>query len=166
MDKETLAANFTHIKGWGVDIDPRNEPTYPMKHYTGDDHRRLNYERPVLQPPSVEILHSNERPGLTAVYGTTLPPKGLSGRVRRYAFKYSEGSFGHWIPLILADRLDAAEGLIDDLRRGYIPNIFAECGLKAAWKHNPKAIVRKVVVAATVVTVLAFLLKGRKKRLS
>src|SRR5690606_39028405 len=102
--------NHSHIKGWGVDADPENDPTYPMKLYTGDDHRRLDWERPPQQPETVEILHSNERPTVPAVFGTTLPPSGLSGAIRRQAFKYSESSFGHWLPLLLADRVHVVEG--------------------------------------------------------
>ena len=34
---ENLEQKFAHIKGWGIDADPENEPTYPMKNYTGDD---------------------------------------------------------------------------------------------------------------------------------
>lgn len=125
---ENLAGNYTHINGWGIDADPENEPTYPMKKYTGDDHRRLNYERPPLQPVDVEVLHSNERPDITAVFGTSVPPSGLSGMIRRYAFRYSEGSWNHWLPLVLADRINVVEGIIDDLVHGHIPNIWAERG--------------------------------------
>lgn len=161
---ENLADNYTHIKGWGIDADPKNEPTYPMKKYTGDDHQRLNYERPVQQTESVEILHSNERPNLTAVFGTSTPPSGLSGIIRRYAFKYSEGSFAHWIPLILADRVNMAEGIIDDLKHGYIPNIFAERGWKSEWKYNRKGLVTKVAAGVVVTAVAAALLSNKKNK--
>src|ERR1043165_9782208 len=109
---ENLAENYKHIKGWGIDADPENEPTYPMKKYTGDDHRRLNYDRPPLQEVDVEVLKSNERPNLTAVVGTSAPPSGLSGNIRRFAFKFSEGQWGHWLSLILADRINMVEGII------------------------------------------------------
>jgi len=158
---ENLADNYKHIKGWGVDADPKNEPTYPMKKYTGDDHERLNYERPSQQPVNMEILHSNERPNVTAVFGTSVPPSGLSGMIRRYAFKYSEGSFAHWIPLILADRVNMVEGIIDDLKHGHIPNIFAERGWKSEWKYNRKGLVTKVA-AGVVVTAVAVALYSRK----
>src|SRR5688500_2470274 len=120
---ENLADKFSHIKGWGIDADPENEPTYPMKKYTGDDHRRLNYERVEQQPVDVEILKSNERPAVTSVFGTSTPPSGLSGVIRRFAFRFSEGSLAHWFPLILADRINAIEGIIEDIGNGHIPNI-------------------------------------------
>lgn len=162
---EITAEKFTHIKGWGTDANDKNEPTYPMKKYTGDDHRRLDYVRPPMQPATVEVLHSNERPGLTAVFGTVSPPSGLSGMIRRFAFRYSEGSWGHWLPLILADRVNVVEGLIDDFRRGHIPNIAAERGWTAEWKYNRKGLVKNVALGtgvAAIAIVLAIYLRNRK----
>lgn len=161
---ETLTEKYSNIKGWGVDADPRNEPTYPMKDYTGDDHNRLNYDRPIQQRSKVEILHSNERSGLSAVFGTTVPPKGLSGAIRRMAFKYSEGSFGHWIPLLLADRINVWEGIIGDLRSGRVPNVFAELGIKSEWKYNKKGLAKKVAVGIIIAaTAYAIFSRGKRK---
>src|SRR6478735_2079020 len=77
------------IPGWGMDADPENDPTYPMKRSNGADHERLNYEKAPQQRQDIEIFHSIERPGITRVFGTSTPPSGLSGAVRRYAYKYS-----------------------------------------------------------------------------
>lgn len=161
---ENLADQYKHIPGWGIDADPKNEPTYPMKHYTGDDHERLNYEKAVQQPETVEVLHSNERPNITAVFGTTVPPSGVSGAIRRYAFKYSEGSWGHWLPLLLADRVNMVEGIVDDLIHGHIPNIWAEKGYNAEWKYNKKGLLIKVATTAAVVFTVSALLKKKKRR--
>jgi hypothetical protein len=152
---------YSHIKGWGVDADPKNEPTYPMKKYTGDDHQRLNWERPTLQPVNMEILHSNERPSVSAVFGTSVPPAGLSGDLRRHAFKYSESSYGHWLPLLLADRINVVEGIIDDLKKGHIPNIFAEKGWNAEWKYNRAGLVKKIAVGALITTAVILLCRKR-----
>jgi hypothetical protein len=152
---------YAHIKGWGVDADPKNEPTYPMKKYTGDDHQRLNWERPTLQPVNMEILHSNERPNVSAVFGTSVPPAGLSGDLRRHAFKYSESSYGHWLPLLLADRVNVVEGIIDDLKKGHIPNIFAEKGWNAEWKYNRAGLVKKIAVGALITTAVILLYRKR-----
>jgi hypothetical protein len=155
--------DHNEIKGWGIDADPENDPTYPIKNYTGDDHNRLDYERPVQQPVNIEVLHSNERPNVTAVFGTSTPPSGLSGVIRRQAFKYSESSYGHWLPLLLADRVNVVEGIINDLRHGHIPNIFAEKGWAAEWKHNKKGAIKKIAVITAVLTI-AFLLSNKKNR--
>src|SRR3982750_465638 len=112
--------DYKNIPGWGMDADPENEPTYPMKNYTGDDHNRINYERSLQQPQTVEILMSTERPATTRGFGTSVPPSGLSGIIRPYAFQHSEDRYRHWLPLILADRINVYEGIIDDVKAGYI----------------------------------------------
>lgn len=161
---ENTSKNYSHINGWGIDANPENEPTYPMKRYTGHDHRRLHWERPMQQLESVEVLHSNERPTVSAVFGASLPPSGLSGAIRRQAFKYSESSFSHWIPLLLADRINVVEGFLDDFRRGRIPNIFVEKGGKAAWKHDRKGVLTRITVGTvlTVGVLAALLIKKRR----
>lgn len=158
----TSSTNMSHIKGWGIDADPDNDPAYPMRQGAVDK-ESYSWERPPLQEQTNEILHSNERPNITAVFGTSVPPTGLSGKLRRLAFRYSEGSFGHWLPLLLADRINVVEGLVEDVRHGKLPNICAEKGMKAEWKYNRKAIVRKAAVTAVVVTSLALLMRRRKK---
>jgi len=162
--EKNLAEKYKHIKGWGVDIDPKNDPTYPMKNYTGEDHERLNYARPPMQQSDVEILHSNERPDLPAVYGTSTPPSGLSGKIRRYAFQYSEGKFAHWIPLLVADRVNAVEGILSDIRRGKFPNIFAERGWNAEWKYNRGGLVKKIAIAGLITTAAILILYRRKRK--
>lgn len=159
------AEKYSHIKGWGIDANPRNEPTYPIKNYTGDDHKRLNYDKPPQQVKTVEVLHSNERPSLSSVYGTSVPPTGLSGMIRRFAFRYSESSFGHWFPLIFADRINVWEGMIKDFGKGHLPNIFAERGLKSELRYNKKNFITKTAVR-TVVTlaVIGLMLGGSRRR--
>jgi hypothetical protein len=52
---------------------------------------------------------------LTPVFGTSTPPKGLSGIIRKYAYKYSEARAAHWLLLILGDRVDAWESHLGSL---------------------------------------------------
>lgn len=161
---ENQNEKYKNIKGWGVDADPENEPTYPIKKYNGDDHKRLDWERPALQSETVEILKSVEHPRMPAVFGTTFPPSGLSGALRRYAFKYDESEYGHWLNLLLADRINVVEGVIDDIRHGHFPNIFSEKGMKADWKYNRQELVTKVVIATAVVTAVCLLSSQKKKK--
>jgi len=163
---ENTNNNYKDIKGWGVDADPSDNPNYPIKQYNGDDHQRLDWERPPLQPVTVEILKSVEHPRISAVFGTTLPPSGLSGALRRVAFKYNESEYGHWLNLLLADRINVVEGIVDDLRHLHVPNIFSEKGMKADWKYNRKELVTKVVVAAAVATTVCLLLSKKKRKMS
>lgn len=153
------------VKGWGIDADPDNEPTYPMKKYTGDDHKRLNYTRPENQHTHFNDFLSIERPYVTAVYGVAAPPSGLSGKMRKHAFTYSENHYGHWLTLMLADRVNVVEGIVADLKKGRIPNIFAEKGWKAEWQYNRKKLVTKVVVMAVVSAGIIALLCSKRKRL-
>ena len=161
---ENYHLNYRNIPGWGMDNDPQDEPNYPMKHYTGDDHKRSNWERPTLQPVKTEILKSVERPYMTAAFGTTVPPSGLSGALRRYAYTHTESEYGRWLNLLLADRINVVEGFVADLSRGHLPNIFAERGMKADWQHNRKELVTKVIVAACVTTAICIFFAGRKKK--
>ena len=39
-------ADHTKINGWGVDSDPRNDPTYPMKRRTDEEQRGYSWNRP------------------------------------------------------------------------------------------------------------------------
>jgi hypothetical protein len=154
----------SQVKGWGVDADPENDPTYPMKNRNNGEHAGYSWERPPQQPKSVEVLHSNERPNVSAAFGTSTPPSGLSGVIRRVAFNYSENSYGHWLPLMLADRVGMVEGVVDDLMRGHVPNIFGEMGWKAEWKHNRKSLVTRVVVGTVLASAAVAYLRGGKDR--
>lgn len=162
LDRQ-IANNPKDIPGWGIDADPQNNPTYPMKKWNGSDYDRLNYERPPMQPATVEVLHSIERPGLTSVYGATLPPSGLSGAIRRFAFRYSESTYMHWFPLVIADRVNVVEGIIDDIKKGSFPNIIKEKGWEAEWKYNKKGMIKNIAIGAAVTFGFFLLLKNRKK---
>lgn len=160
-EAENPVVNPSEVKGWGIDADPENDPVYPMKTRNNGEHAGYTWERPVQQAETVEVLHSNERPNLTAVVGTSTPPAGLSGMIRRRAFDYSENSYAHWLPLMLADRIGMIEGVVGDLVGGRVPNIIEELGLKAEWKHNRANLVTKIAVGAAAVGIVAYLIKRR-----
>lgn len=163
-DRAIAAQSKDHIPGWGMDADPENDPTYPIKHWNGADYERIDYEKAPQQPVDIEVLHSNERPGITRVFGTSTPPRGLSGSIRRYAFKFSEGQPAHWMTLILADRINVVEGLMDDLVHGHIPNIFKEMGWHGDWKYNRKGFCRKVIIGASIAAGILLLVKAKAKK--
>jgi hypothetical protein len=160
MDR--TAKDPSQIKGWGVDADPKNDPTYPMKHRNDGEHAGYSWERPLKQPQTVEVLHSNERADLTSVFGTSTPPSGPSGALRRLAFKYSESSYGHWLPLVLADRLSVLGGVLGDLKRGRLPNVLAERGLKAEWEHNRSDLLKRILLRAIIVSAAVAYFSSRR----
>jgi hypothetical protein len=159
---EHTAKDPSQVKGRGVDADPNNDPTYPMKHRTDGEHAGYAWERPQQQPITVEVLHSNERPDLTSVFGTSTPPSGLSGVLRRLAFRYSEASYGHWLPLMLADRVSVVEGVLGDLKQGRVPNVLAERGWNAEWKNNRTSLLRRILVRAVLVSAALAYLSSRR----
>ena len=156
--------DHSHINGWGVDADLDNDPTYPIKKRTDEEHFGYTWERPEQQRSDLEILKSVERPDLTATFGTSTPPSGLSGMIRRQAYKYSESSYGRWLPLILADRIGVYEGIFEDLAKGILPNTFAERGWQAEWKYNRQSFVIKAAVAAAVTAAVVGLIVHNKKK--
>ena len=97
------------IPGWGVDLDPKDRPAVPQLQF----HRDLSgahWEFPERQPETWPRERSMEHKFLTPVFGTSCPPKGVSGVLRKHAYRrYSEGRAAHWLLLIAADRVDAWE---------------------------------------------------------
>jgi hypothetical protein len=159
---ETSPIDASQVRGWGIDADPENDPTYPMKTRNNGEHAGYSWERPTQQESDVEVLHSNERPNLSSTFGTSTPPAGLSGMIRRAAFNFSENSYGHWVPLMLADRIGMVEGVVTDLAQGHVPNIFGEMGWKAEWKHNRKSLVARIAVGAILASVGIAYLRNRR----
>ena len=108
------------------------------------------------------MLRSIEHEKRPAVFGTSTPPSGLSGVIRRGAFRYSESHWFHWLMLMGADRINVVEGLVQDLARLKVPNIPAEMGVRSEWRHNKSGLATKVAVAAAV-SASAYLLLRRRK---
>jgi hypothetical protein len=89
------------------------------------------------------------------VIGTSTPPSGLSGMLRRAAFRWSESNWLHWLLLLGADRMNVIEGLISDLAHARLPNIPAEMGIRSELRFNKAGFLRKTVVLATMVAAIA-----------
>jgi hypothetical protein len=151
---------LSHIQGWGADLDRKNRPAVPMERTPP---RFIDAKPGALeqQPETVEVLVSPERPGITPIFGTAQPPSGLSGMIRRLAFKSTENDLRHWLLLLLADRVNVVEGIAEDLSRGHVPNILGEMGIKSEIKHNPAGLAKKVAITAAVVGTAVYLMKRR-----
>jgi hypothetical protein len=151
------------IPGWGVDADPENDPTYPMRHVENQT-RGITWARPAQQERDVEVLQSVEYNYAPAVTGTSTPPSGLSGTIRRVAFKRSESDWLHWLMLMGADRINVVEGVVADLAHGKVPNVPAEMGARAEWRHNKRGFAAKtgILLALGAVSVAAL----RRRRAS
>ena len=64
--------------------------------------------------------------------------------------------------LLVADRINVGEGLLADLAQGHIPNIFAEIGGPAEWRHNRAGFVKKAVAVTALAGTLVYLMRRRK----
>lgn len=160
---EQLAASMSHIKGWAIDANNKNDPTFPIRQRFKGDGQGFKWTRPAQQKNVEGILQSNERKKLPGVFGTSVPAMGMSGCVRRYAFRFSEGQYRHWLLLLLADRINMVEGLAEDITRGKLPHCLDEGGFKAQLKHNPANVATKAALGVVAVSVVILLLQGRKK---
>ena len=137
------------VPGWGIDADPDNDPTYSYRDRSNDDHSG-QWARPAQQQSDVELLQSVEHKQTPAVFGTSSPPRYLSGWMRRAAFRWSESNWAHWMLLMGADRVNMVEGLAEDLARLKVPNLSKEMGLKARGRHDKKGVLTAVGVAAAI----------------
>lgn len=157
--------NQSTINGRGIDADFNRRPYHPIHSPQGDTGAHWG-ERAPQQPVNVEILHSNERPDITAVFGSTVPPAGISGMIRRFAFRYSENSLGHWLPLILADRINFIEGMIEDIIAGKAPRLLGD-GYMVDWKYDKTKftmrILKNTFFVAAPVAALYFLFRKKEE---
>lgn len=149
------------VKGWNVDADTNNDPTRPMRDRAGDDGSGLDWARPPLQAVDVEILQSVEHERLPAVVGTAVPPSGVSGALRRAAFRYSESQWGHWLMLMMADRVNVVEGVFSDLTRGRPPNPLIEMGLVSR-SRAPQAAALTLATGVVAIAAVAWMVRRRR----
>lgn len=129
-----LPADYRQVKGWGVDLDPKNRPMVPRE--VPSNVETVRGEVRDWQTPREKIHVSNEHPDITPVFGTSAPPRGLSGLLRDYAFEYGEGTNRHWMTLLLADRIDVIEHMIGDAFRGEPDHYAEERGSAAFARHG------------------------------
>jgi hypothetical protein len=119
------------IPGWGVDLDPKDRPSVPKLQFR-PDLTGARGEFPERQPEHRPRERSIEHKFLTPVFGTACPPKGLSGVIRRTAYrKYSEGRAAHWLLLIAADRVDAWESHLRSFATAHPDNPITETGVRS-----------------------------------
>jgi hypothetical protein len=123
------------IPGWGVDLDPKDRPAVPKERFNPDG-TGAHWDFPERQIERWPRERSTEHKFLTPVFGTACPPKGLSGKIRRYAYRFSEGRTAHWLLLMGADRVDVVESRIEAVREGRPDSRIAETGVLAEFKYH------------------------------
>jgi hypothetical protein len=129
-DTDSLRAR---IPGWGADLNKEDRPSVPKLKFLDTG---AWWDFPERQPENVARERSVEHRFLTPAFGTAQPLSGLSGVMRRFAYKFSEGRALHWLGLLYADRVDAAEHHIRSMATLRPDNPITETGIKAEWTHN------------------------------
>jgi len=95
------------IEGRGADADPRNRPGVPMETVPAP---LSGAQMPIEQQKSdYAVLMHGGKQKLPPVFGTAAPLKGLSGVIRKVAYKYPDHWARHWMMLMMADRVDSWE---------------------------------------------------------
>jgi hypothetical protein len=106
-----------NINGWGADLAPENRPGIPRELNQTNVLSQPEYKTIERQVPPHRIHMTVERDRLTPVFGTSCPPRLLSGLIRDVAYKYSEARLARWMTLLVADRVDIVESSFIDLLR-------------------------------------------------
>ncbi len=124
------------IPGWGADLDPRDRPSVPRMRLD-PNLSGAHWDFPERQPEARPRERSIEHERLTPVFGTTCPPKGLSGVMRRYAYeRFSEARAAHWMILLAADRVDALESHLRSFTTLHPDNPITETGVLSELSHH------------------------------
>ena len=124
------------IPGWGVDLDPRDRPSVPRERFD-PDLSGAHWDFPERQPERWPRERSIEHKFLTPVFGTSCPPKGLSGMMRKYAYRrFSEGRAAHWLILMGADRVDALESHLQSFLTLRPDNPITETGVLSEFSRH------------------------------
>ena len=139
-DKPQLAESSEQLRhripGWGADLDPADRPSVPQERLD-PSFSGAHWDFPDRQPEKWPRERSIEHEMLTPVFGTSTPPRGLSGAVRKVAYaRYSEGRAAHWLLLMAADRIDSKENVLRSLLTLRPDNPITETGVLSEFTRH------------------------------
>jgi hypothetical protein len=124
------------IPGWGADLDPADRPAVPRERFD-PTFSGAHWEHPERQPEEWPRERSVEHTQLPPVFGTTCPPKGLSGAIRKLSYaRYSEGQAAHWLLLMAGDRVDVLESTLRSFLTTRPDNPITQTGVRAEITHH------------------------------
>ncbi len=124
------------IPGWGADLDPADRPSYPRLQYAPDS-TGARWRFPDRQPGSAGRERSIEHAFVTPAFGTAQPLHGVSGAIRRLAYRrFSEGRLAHWGLLIVGDRVEAWGSHLRSFASLHPDNPVTETGVRSELSHG------------------------------
>ncbi len=94
------------VAGAGIDGAPHVRPGVPRERRARDPGAhwdRPEQQRDLTPLARIGLLHA------TPVFGTAVPPRALSGAVRRLAYRVPEHRATRWMLLLMGDKLDVLE---------------------------------------------------------
>ncbi len=122
------------IPGWGADLDPADRPSVPRELAVDPGGQQAS---PPLQDEHWPRERSIEHARQTAVFGTSCPPHGVSGAVRKLAYRrYSEGRAAHWLLLLAADRIESKGAALRSFASLRPDNPISETGVLSERSHH------------------------------
>lgn len=105
------------------------------------------HEPPAPQERTVRVLTHTERAEVTPVFGTAAPPRGLSGWMRKQAYRIPEHHAAHFMLLMVADRVDAVEhGMIPKVPLATAVLITGGIALRKFQNARPEQLSRRALV--------------------
>ena len=133
---ETSDELRARIPGWGADLDPADRPSGGRREVPDID-TGAHWDFPDRQPEETPRERSVEHLMLPPVFGTSCPPRGLSGAMRKLAYRrWSEARAAHWLMLIAADRVDAVESHVRSFATMRPDNPITQTGVRSEWTHD------------------------------
>lgn len=91
---------------WGVDRDVARRPGVPMMREPAP-WPNSRYPIEPMRVPSPVPKHGRPNKPMPPVYGTSVGLKGVSGIIRRIAYRYPDHKPRHWLLKMFADRVDS-----------------------------------------------------------
>jgi hypothetical protein len=124
------------IPGWGADLDPADRPSVPRE-WPPTPAPGSHWVKPEPQEPRGSRERSIEHLELPPVFGTSVPLRGVSGAIKRLAYRrYSEARAAHWLLLLLGDRVDAFGSHARSFLTTRPDNPITETGVLAELKYS------------------------------
>lgn len=92
---------------WGVDANPARRPGVPREFSPPRPFPNTRYPPERQEGTSSVPMHGRSNKTMPPVFSTATPLHGLSGVVRRLAYKLPDHYPSHWLLKLLGDRVDS-----------------------------------------------------------
>jgi hypothetical protein len=108
-DRQRQRIEHANEPVYGSDLPGSERPGVPMETESRPLTPSVHWREPEKQSPNRRVTKRRELAQLTPVFSSALPPRGISGMLRRAAYRIPETHAQHFLTLMLADRVDVLE---------------------------------------------------------